>query len=291
MTARTLAMLCVVGLVLLAGCGGLSGGSAETPVSNETDGGTATPTGTPTESAGSVDEFAFPAGTSADGFGNVSDLTSAHGDTLEGQDVESRYRSESWERDASGNQSSLRSVFTADVRSDVEAERALLTTNVSYVGQGRVQTVSLTTSLTTANETYTRSVDRAGNASYSVDTPSTGFATRHASISATGIRPVLESASWNATEVTRRNGTKVVRYEPTAVTTDDQATNENAANLTGQVLVDEDGVVHGAELGFVVSGNESQGSQVVRYDYDLMRPDDVAVEDPDWLDEARSGGE
>lgn len=287
MTARTLATLCVVGLVLLAGCGGLSGGSADTPVSNETDGGTATPT----ESAGSVEEFAYPAGASADGFGNVSDLTSAHGESLRGQDVESRYRSESWERDASGNQSSLRSVFTADVRSNFEAERALLTTNVSYVGQGRVQTVSQTTSLTTANETYTRSVDREGNASYSVDTPSTDFATRHASVSATGIRPILESANWNATAVTRSNGTTVVRYEPTAVTTDDQATNENAANLTGHVLVDENGVVHEAELGFVVSGNESQSSQVVRYDYDLTRPDDVTVEDPDWLDEARSGGE
>ncbi len=289
MTARTLATLCVVGLVLLAGCGGLSGDGAETPVSNETDGQTAN--GTPTESAGSVDEFAYPAGASADGFGNVSALTLAHGEVLRGQDVESTYRSVSWERDASGNQSSLRQVLTADVRSAFESERALVTTNVSYVGQGRVQTVSLTTSLTTANETYTRSVGRSGNASYSVDTPSTDFATRHARISATGIQPILENARWNATGVTRRNGTELVRYEPTAITTDDQATNENAANLTGQVLVDEDGVVHGAELGFVVSDNESQGSQVVRYDYDLTRPDGVTIEDPDWLDEARSGGE
>ncbi|WP_226012361.1 DUF7537 family lipoprotein [Halomicrobium salinisoli] len=290
MTARTLATLCVVGLVLLAGCGGLSGDAAETPVSNETDGQNATPTGTPTESAGSVEEFAYPAGANADGFGNVSDLADAHGEALRGQDVESRYQRISWEQDASGNQSSLRSVFTADIRSDFESERLLLTTNGSYVGQDRVQTVSLTTSLATANETYTRSVDRTGNATYSVDTPSSDFAARHASISTTGIRPILEGANWNATEVTQRNGTKLVRYEPTGLTTDDQATNENAANLTGQVLVDEDGVVHGAELGFVVAGNVSQPSQVVRYDYDLNASSDVTVEDPDWLDEARSGG-
>lgn len=277
MDRGTIGVLAVVALVAVAGCSGLTGSDdpTETDAPSEEMAGTDAPTsngtsgedGTTTGDGPTLDDVAYPAGATADGFDNASAVTQGHRETLAG----------------SGYALSLQQATTTGNQSE----------DISYAARSNPDSERRAGSLRTAssenrwfwNATHEHAnVTANGQSNVQVRERSGDFATAHRqdTLSST-VRSVLVSGNFTAVEAVERNGETAVRYELDEY-------NESASGTLrtdtagGSVVIGESGVVYDAALS--VTGT-SEGSDVsLDLTYEVTGTGDVTVERPDWTDDA-----
>lgn len=262
MRRERVAVLVVGFAVVLAGCQAL-------PVDDTGDGGT-TPTVDP-EGTSTPAEVTMPPGLDESGVTDADALLSAHAAALEDETV----------------------TVSIDFRLVVDgaADRAALEGKTVPDGDRGWMSVDLREGTgeyyTEGGTTYEKAtVD--GSTRYTTtddvsaipDEPRFGADDR--------IRDALRAGNWTATGTVDRDGTTLIRFEAVEVEVPVVDDPDATVSAHGELLVDENGVVHHVEVSTEI---EADG-ETVEYGIEVTVSEigTTAVEEPDWIDLAQPGG-
>ena len=253
----------VIGLaVVLAGCQFI-------PVDDGTDDG-ATPTAEPGETP-AVADAAMPPGIDDSGVTDADALLSAHAAALEGESTTVGIDFQ-LTIDGEGDRAALEG--KTDPGSDRGWMRVDLREGVGeYYTEGETTYEKVTADGTTR---YTTTDD----VSAIPDQPRFGADER--------IGDAIDAGNWTATGVTEHDGTDLIRFEAVEIEVPVVDDPDATVEASGELLVDEYGVVHHAEIYTEV---EADG-ETVEYGIEVTLSEigSTTVEEPDWTEHAQPGG-
>lgn len=279
-------------LLVLAGCGGTTTQPTPTPSTagsaapdggdGDGDGGSGGDGGTGRGDggggAGGSDEFAYPAGVSEAGVADPSALFDAQVGTLSGTDYALNVTQVAM---VDGSRTDSVSV----VRSDLDRERSLGEFAVSSpTGETSVDIYRNATTFYRRQTVDDRTTYRVRNASGSFQ----AYHERRADV-VRSASSLFRFANFSSAEVVERDGRTMARY--TLAEVNQSAVNESTTitNATGELLVDERGVIH---RGVVDIHGERDGTpRRLFIEIRTTSTSDVTVEEPGWLSEAEAASE
>ena len=102
-----------------------------------------------------------------------------------------------------------------------------------------------------------------------------------------GLLRTIEALNFSAVDTTVADGTAVVRYEATELDRRTTDIADDAESVSGELLVDEDGMVHRFEYRIVI--DEGDGPRTFTGSYVVEGYGDTRVDVPDWVSDAESG--
>lgn len=260
MNRRAVAALLVGTLVVLAGCGGAFGGD---------DGGPTSP--------GDADG-ALPAGVSADGVANSSQLASAHATAITAAGFVAEY-------EFNATVSTQGSTVTQSTAQTVRAEPDLTGFSVSAT---RTQTGQTVETDTWGNGSVAVSRSIVGNRTRYTTPPGGVNRTQQFSL-ATTISSLVPVADYELSDRETVDGTERVILTADAVNAFVGESGlglaaENVSDLSSRLVVGLDGVVYGLELSF--NQSTSQGPASFDIGFEVTETGDRTVQRPAWVTEA-----
>lgn len=291
---RSLLVVGLCCLLVLAGCGGTSsqptaspsptgtpdGGGAGTDDGagddDGTDGGGSDGDGTGGATDG-ADSFDYPDGIDESGVADPTALFEGHVGAVSGTD----YALNLTQVAAIGEN---RTRGTSVVRSDLDGERSLGRFTVSGQQDTEVDLFRNTSR-------FYRRQTAAGRTSYRVRNATGSFATYHerrADI-VRSASPVFQFADFSSAEIVERDGRRMARY--TLEEVNRTAVNESTiiTDASAELLVDERGVIHRGYL--EIDGERDGESRRLFVEFRTTATGDVTVERPDWLGTAEQEAE
>lgn len=269
---ETLAPLVVCLLVVLAGCGGVLGGSpTESPSGTDTTPGDGTTTTTMTP--GDVNESALPPGVTADGIENVSALLAAHTESL---------RSSGFIASATSEQ-----VLKGQMQ---QSQRTELHTRATAGFRDVRTTANVTNPRGAQNSTYwgnaSQLVRRVQQGNQTQFTPVPASVNNTAFVTlASNYRGFLGIGDYQVSNVNQSGEGTRVRLVATSVGNGTGAiTPENVSAFESRVVLDGDGTIRSISLDM----NVSAGARTVEYTLQgsVEYVGQVSVEKPSWAEEA-----
>ena len=102
-----------------------------------------------------------------------------------------------------------------------------------------------------------------------------------------GLLRTIEALDFSAAGTTVVDGTAVVRYEATEIDRRTTNTADDAESVSGELLVDGDGMVHRFEYRVVI--DEGDGPRTFTGSYVVEGDGDTWVDVPDWVSDAETG--
>lgn len=210
-----------------------------------------------------VGEFDYPNGSNETGFSEPTVLSRSHSQTL----AEDSYTVE-LQNTADGSTAELTYKYDPESGLGYRVEDIDNQNNREFVEDYNNQEVAVASGLDTDNTTYQRA-----------------FLQQPVPYTANfDIQPFLESANYEATEVTQTNGEQVVVYESQGLTEE----------VRNQTSVDNfDAEIHLSDQGYFtllnVTVTTSQGGQTVEEDQsiEVRNVGETTVDEPEWLSTAR----
>lgn len=249
-----------VALVLLAGCSSITGDD---------------PSQTPEPT---LDTVTYPAGVNETGITNSSELIQAHSEALANESVTFE-----WSMDSSQSRENT-DVVEQTLRIRMKDDRQT----------GRTQVVlnnsaSTVTMYATENRTYVKQeigTDTAYEVSDSTDSSRYSLANRDWD---SMLQNTFRYATFEPTDVVVRNGTTLIKFEMTGIDNSSELNRENSTVTTdGTMLLDQQGVIHHTEIEITAENGERNSTISYKSTADLRNVGSTAVEEPGWLDEAKS---
>ena len=252
-----LAPLALSLLVVLAGCG------SSVPNGSGT---TAAPGDSPTDPV--LTEH--PPGTDASGIVDARTVRRTHASILANTSYAIR---------ASQTSPDLEAGLGVTVRSDLDQRRAY----ANGTGSGPLAGTAL---YITESTVYTkRSVDGADE--YTSRTPTVSFATQHRRQMGHGyIEAILSAGRYESDGQTTVDGIPVWAFE-VGEPRNSSGPFANATEVDGRALIDERGIIRVAELEASLEGPDGEPVSM-RVEYRTLEVDEVTVDEPAWLPEARA---
>jgi hypothetical protein len=253
--------------VLLAGCGGFTGGDTATPTDTSTP--TDTPTPTPTPSA---DEYLasqdLPDGLTADGVDDVEALTDAHDERLDETGAESTLVV-----NTSGGNFAAETTTTA--RRDGDGTFRLLQKSESEFGNSTVEAF-------VADGPMFLEQNAQGQQLYSVFDSEYYQETLRPTAS---LEQYLRLGDFEVASVDRGEDPRVtLTADDVANTSDLPQAAQEIENVSGELVVGLDGTIRSLTMSYVAAGN---GEQRVEIEFELEQTGVEDVEAPDWTETAR----
>ncbi|QLH82549.1 DUF7537 family lipoprotein [Halosimplex pelagicum] len=290
MTRQWVTAVALVALVALAGCPSLTGTTpSETgqPAENRSPAGTAAPSppgDTTTGTAVRPTATATVSGpTTTPGAANgsrVRRLLAAHSSALGDDDYELT-RSE--RRRVTGPNGTRADVRRVVARSSAVEDRisGRLTANGTSGPD-----VTRTNTFVANGTVYRRTVDSGHEPEYAREPAERSHRELHEEMATTGLESLLEAGRYENVSTVERDGRRLARYELAAFDGSPWIRESTVENASGFYLVDREGVVREARLSYRLSDPDAGSTMTVELSYAVETADRLAVERPDWVDEA-----
>jgi hypothetical protein len=271
-------VILVVAVVALAGCSGGSPGATTTGAAGTDASSEATPADGSEQALQTSDEaiesFSYPEGASPDGIEDLDTLLTEHSDAL------------------SGSSFTLNGSTTLSASTDAESDSAPINYIVEYDAADNEALTTLTggergtlTAYSDGSTKYFRIENESGT-EYGTADPGDRIAdTGPGNVTGEGVlRAILERGTFEATGVLTRDGTELVRYNLTELTTD-QDIDVGERTFEGSLLIDSDGVIHEADISVSVE-SESGFTFADESHVEFTDIGNTTVEEPSWTSDA-----
>jgi len=271
-------VLLVVAVVALAGCSGGSPGATTTGAVGTDASSETTPADGSDQALQTSDEaiesFSYPEGASPDGIEDLDTLLNEHSDAL------------------SGSSFTLNGSTTLSAGMDDEYDSAPIDYVVEYDAADNEVLTALTggesgtlTSYSDGSTKYFRVENESGTELGTAEPGDRIAEGAPGNVTGEGVlRTVLERGNFEATGVMTRDGTELVQYNLTELTTD-QDLDVGERTFEGYLLVDSDGVIHEADISVTVE-SESGFTFTDESHVEFTDIGNTTVEEPSWTSNA-----